>query len=196
MKKIVYFFIFFFMMGLMLPQQTYAQKKVMSQKEIRKIDKKKRKQARLKASLKSRVYYANLLKKHYFVFQADQLYGPGGRSFPVSPTINFLAVVKNKVILQFGFDGVMGWNGVGGLTAEGFLKNYKFYPGKTVKKALMISSNISPRGGGSTPYLTMTVNNDGYAYLDIIMGRRGKITMSGQIVAPSQSSVFKGQTLY
>ncbi len=196
MKKLVYFLVFFLMLGFMLPQQSFAQKKVLTRNEIRKIEKRKRKQARLKASLKSRAYYANLLKKHYFVFQADHLYGPGGMSYSVTPDINFLAVVKNKVILQFGFDGVMGWNGVGGLTAEGFLDNYKFHPGKTVKQAMMITSNIRPRGGGSTPYLTMTVNNDGYAYLDVMMGIRGKISMSGQLVAPSQSSVYKGQTLY
>ncbi len=196
MKNIKYILVLFLMLGFAIPQDTYAQHKILTKKEIRRIQRKKRKVARLKASLRSRAYYANLLKRHYFVFQADQLYGPGGVSYPVSPDVNFFAVVKNKVVLQFGFQGVLGWNGVGGLTAEGFLAKYVFRGEKPLRKALSVSGTIRPRGGGGQPYFYMTVNNNGNAYLDVLMIGGGRIRMSGQVVAPSQAAVYKGQSRY
>jgi len=196
MKKLTYLIVISLLIGFSFPQNANAQQHILTQKEIRKIEKKKRKMIRLKRSLKSRAFYANLLKRHYFVFQADRLYGPGGLSYSVSPDINFFAVFKNKVVLQFGFQGIIGWNGVGGLTAEGFLDTYHFNPGKSLKKALTIHGTIRPRGGGGSPYFNMTINDDGYATLDVLMIGGGRISMGGRLVSPQNASVFKGQTIF
>lgn len=196
MKRLRNILLILLMFGFAVPQVSMAQVRHLTPKEIRKIERRKRKVARLKASLRSRAYYANLLKHHYFVFQADRLYGPGGVSYSVSPDVNFFAVVKNKVILQFGFQGLVGWNGVGGLTAEGFLSKYSFRQGKSLKRALSVSGNIRPRGGGGQPYFYLTVNNNGNAYLEVLMIGGGRIRMSGHLVAPSRAAVYKGHSRF
>jgi hypothetical protein len=196
MKKVKNILLLILLLAFAVPQVSYAQGRRLTKKEIRKIERRKPKVARLKASLRSRAYYANLLKHHFFVFQADRLYGPGGMSYSVSPDVNFFAVVKNKVILQFGFQGIVGWNGVGGLTAEGFLAKYNFSEGKSLKRALTVAGNIRPRGGGGQPYFYMTINNNGNAYLEVLMIGGGRIRMSGHVVAPSQAAVYKGHSRF
>ncbi|MBN2638426.1 MAG: DUF4251 domain-containing protein [Bacteroidales bacterium] len=153
----------------------------------------KKKEKKSLESLKSRKHYAYLLKNKAFVLEANQLYGPRGNMISVSPTTSFFAVRKDKVIFQFGL-GAGGRNGVGGMTAEGFISDYKFNPGKNSKKALMVSGKIMPKGSGPRGYFTITVNNDGNAYLHVDMPVNGRLSMSGRIVALPNARVFKGQS--
>ncbi len=155
-----------------------------------------KKQKKLKKALISRKFYADLLKDKLFVMEADQLYTPAGQSFIVLPSLNFFAVKGNKVIFQIGSAQGIGRNGVGGITAEGFIKNYKFNPGKNVKRPMIITGNISPRGGGAVGYFSMTVSSSGNAYLNLVLPFSGNINMSGRIVDYQNASVFKGQSLF
>ena len=153
----------------------------------------KKKQMRMKASLESRKFYAYLLKNKTFILEATQLYGPRGRMFSVTPSTNFFAVKGNKVIFQFGL-GAAGRNGVGGMTAEGFVNKYEFKKPRSEKKGLIVSGNIRPRGSGDRGAFYMTVTNDGNAYLHVTLPYGGRISMSGRVVSLKNAGVFKGQT--
>lgn len=194
MKKFIYFLGLFFALTLFTANPGMAQNKQLTKKEQRKLEKQKKKEEREKKSLASRQYYAKLIKNKQFVFQATRLYGPYGRYYSVTPDINFVAVKDNKIILQFGFQGVVGWNGVGGVTAEGFLKDYRFYPGKNNKQAMTVTAHIRPKGAGGSPYFTMNISNDGSADIQVILENGETLRMGGQVYAPSQASVYKGQT--
>lgn len=168
--------------------QRYSSVTAQQRKEIRL----KKKQKRARASLESRKFYAILLQQKAFVLEATQLYGPRGNMMQVSPSTNFFAVRKNKLIFQTGL-GSGGRNGVGGMTAEGFINQYEFNPGKTNKKALSVSGRIQPKGGGDRGYFYLTVMNDGNATLYITLPYSGRVRMSGTIVALPKAGVFKGQ---
>lgn len=164
-----------------------------------KMTKQQKKELRLKASLESRKQYFQLLQSRLFVLEANQLYGRNGMMIPVSPSLNFLAVKGNKVIFQFGLDGgmmgpIMGSNGVGGMTAEGFISHYTFNPGKSSKKAMEVTGDIRPKGSGAWVHFYLSVGNDGNAFLNISFPWGARLSMNGYIVGFSHSSVFKGQT--
>lgn len=194
MKKLIYFLGLLFVMTLAFPNTGIAQAKQLTKKEQRKLEKQKKKEQRLKKDAASRKFYANLIQNKRWVFQATRLFGPTGVYYSVTPDVNFVAVHDNKIILQFAFQGVVGWNGVGGITAEGFLTNFKFNRGKNEKHAMSISAHIQPKYGSASPYFTMDINNDGSADITITLENGGTLRMGGQVYSPAQSSVYKGQT--
>ncbi len=194
MKKFIYFLGLVFALTLFTTNSGMAQSKQLTKSEQRKLEKQKKKEKRKKKSLASRQYYSKLIKSRRFVFQATRLYDTYGRYYSVTPDINFVAIKDNKIILQFGFQGVPGWNGVGGITAEGFLKDYRFYPGKNNKQAMTVTAQIQPKFGGASPYFTMSISNDGSANIQVTLDNGGLLRMGGQVYTPSRSSVYKGQT--
>ncbi len=176
----------------------YAQDTVkMTKREIRKAERKKRKEQKEKEALEQRLKYAKMLKEKKFVFQADKLFAPDGVSFNVTPSINFFAVNDSVAVFQFGFEGVIGWNGVGGLTYDGYVQNYKFNPGKKRNQAMSAEAQVRSRHRASTAYFTITVMDNGSASVNITPPYGGgSLRMSGQIVSLDEAKVFKGQSLY
>src|SRR5664279_1523350 len=67
----------------------------------------------------------SMITNKSFVLEANFLEnGYGGRR-PVMSNINFIMVDSLKAVLQTGNDNRMGYNGVGGITAEGSISNMK-----------------------------------------------------------------------
>ena len=176
-------------------QSISAQNKVkLTKREQRKLERQKKKEAQEKKDLEQRLHYAKMLKEKNFVFQADRLYGPRGESYSVSSDINFLAVLHNKVVFQFGFEGITGWNGVGGFTLKGVSKDYKFYPGKKRNSQLVVRSKVLPHIGNGSAYFQLSVMDNGRAQLNITMSNGGIIEMSGRMESNDKAHIFVGQT--
>ncbi|MBE0652123.1 MAG: DUF4251 domain-containing protein [Bacteroidales bacterium] len=163
----------------------------------KKMTKQERKELRLKESLASRERILQLLKQRLFVLEAYQIYGRNGITIPVNSAVNFMAIKGDKIIFQFGLEGgAVGSNGVGGITAEGFIDNYTFNPGKSTKKAMIVTGEIRPKGAGALGRFTLTVGNEGNAFLTMLLPYGGSLNMNGHIVDFAHSSVFKGQTMF
>ncbi len=194
MKKIIYLLGLLFVLTVAFPAEGVSQTRQLTKKEQRKLEKQKKKAERQKKSEAERKYYAHLLKDKRWVFQATRLYGPNGQLYNVSPTVNFVAVKDSMIVLQFGFQNVIGWNGVGGVTAEGFLKEYKFDQGKNKNSAMTVSAHIRPKFGGGSPYFNMTVLDDGSTDITVTLNNGDLLRMGGQLYAPKDASVYKGTT--
>ncbi len=194
MKKFIYFLGLLFVMMLALPNTGIAQQKQPTKKEQRKLEKQKKKEERAKKAAASRKFYAHLIQSRRWVFQATRLYDPSGQFYSVTPDVNFVAVHDNEIVLQFAFQGVVGWNGVGGVTAEGFLNQYKFDPGKNHKQAMTVTAHIRPKFGGGSPYFNMTIRDDGTADISVTLDNGQMLRMGGQVYTPAESSVYKGTT--
>lgn len=194
MKKVIKIFLTVLLSSMMVMPALQAQN---VKGKSKKMTRQERKEMRLKASAQSRKHYFQLLKQRLFVLQADQLYGRGGLAIPVSPSLNFLAIKGNKVIFQFGLDGwLSGPNGVGGITAEGFIDHYSLNPGKTEKKAMIVTGSIRPKGSGDWINFRLSVGSEGNAYLYMNLPFGGNISMNGRIVDYANTSVFKGFTQF
>ena len=195
MKKLIYLIGIFLIAGLLFGEVAYGQNQVLTKKGKHHLELLRKKKERSMQREISRKYYTQLLKEKYFVFQADFLTGPRGASYILSPDINFMSVNGNNVVLQFGFEGAIGWNGVGGITVRGTLSGYQVFPGKK-KNNLYMTTNINLIGPGLPPNISMNVSDDGTAQLTIQPAGGGPIIVYGQIVSPKKANIFIGQSLF
>ncbi len=166
----------------------------LSKKELRKIERKKKKEEKKKIALAQHEKFAKMLKNKQFVFQADKIYYKGN-SITVTSDINFLAVNNDNVVCQTGLQGLIGWNGVGGITVKGKLEQYKFNEGENNKSPMSVSAQIEPNGPGGKLFFHLTVMDNGNADLDLTLPG-GTIRMTGSVNSLEKSKVFEGQSLY
>ena len=92
-------------------------------------DKKEAKKAKKEAEKVMLVanFYAQdtLLRLQEFILETDYLQGRRGQLVSVNPNINFVKVLDTKGTLQTGSVTGIGYNGMGGVTTEGKISNYK-----------------------------------------------------------------------
>ncbi len=192
MKKLVYFLSAVLLFGLLWGQPVQAQNNL-SKKELRKIEKQKKKQAREKASLAMRAKYMELLKNKHFVFEGQKVYLPAGGNTNIATNVNFLGIKDGQVVVQFNFPGLNGPNGLGGITAQGKLENWSFDPGKNSKQAMTVSGQVSPRGSANRVVFTLSVSNDGLGDLQINLNN-SSFRMTGQLVSLEEAHIFQGSS--
>lgn len=194
MKKGAYFLIlnlifFFLIVGVGLSQENLSVKK-----EKRKVARIKKKKLEISNS-KTRSYYSNLLQKKNFVFTADFVRTDEGLTFFLDPTINFVSVIGDSITFQFGKNGAIGWNGVGGITANGIIDNYKYFLSKK-HKIMTVTTDANLNAPVLPPHFTLYVSDDGTAQLMLNPPGGGLVTMTGHIYSPRDSGIYKGQSVF
>jgi len=178
---------------------TYAQSEKSTQKlskrELRKIEKQKKKEAKILAEKQEFEKVKQLVQDTTFVFVADKLYGDRGRMFNVNPTLNFLAVNKKEATYQFAFQGIIGWNGVGGVTFNGDIVKYEVKLGKNINKASYVEMVFRPKGVGGLPYINITFFGS-RATVDLTLDNGNRIRLDGEIKSLQEAEIFKGQSIF
>jgi hypothetical protein len=173
------------------PQYGFAQENAISKKEQKKLDKERKKQEKEAAELAEQKEYAELLQDKHYVFMANTLAGDAGASYAVTPKYNFLKVDGEQIVFQFSFDGIVGWNGIGGITLKGEAEDYRFVPAKNVKKPIRVNAKMKSNTHWGTPSFTLTVFGGGYANI-IITIKGSTLNMRGQLVKIEDSGVYEG----
>jgi hypothetical protein len=192
MKAKLIIFLTFFSLLLVVPQYGFSQESNTKDKSLsRKQEKEQKKKAKEAAALADREKYAKMLQDKHYIFMANTLSGDAGVTFSVTPKFNFLKVDGESIIYQFAFDGIVGWNGIGGITLKGEAEHYKFDPGKNVNKPMSVNARMKANAHWGTPYFTLTVYGEGYA--DIIINiKSATLNMRGQVVEIEGSGVYEG----
>jgi hypothetical protein len=158
-----------------------------------KPDKKSRKEAR-QAKMTTNYYVLDsLLHSMRFVLEADFLQGKYGDRVSVPSTLNFIRVDGPKGVLQTGSDTRQGYNGVGGVTAEGDIESYKI---TNDKKNLSTSVTFSLLSNLGTFDIFLSVSADNNANATISGTTSGKLTWVGHLVTLDNSRSFKGYNTY
>jgi hypothetical protein len=134
----------------------------------------------------------SILSARKFVLEAHQLRNRQGAQINVTPNLNFVSVDSLRGIIQIGSNEQAGYNGVGGITVDGKVSNWKF--SKDDKKMtfdifMTIQSDLQ-----GIYDVTMTVDYSGYADASVTGMKSGRLTFSGVIHPREDSSVFKGQS--
>jgi hypothetical protein len=132
-----------------------------------------------------------LLNSRKFVLEAQSLRNLKGVQVQVSTVLNFISVDSSYAILQIGSASRAGYNGVGGLTEEGPVTNWKFFKDdkrKTFNLSMTVQTNHN------TYDVTVMVDYSGNADASLTGMRGGKLTFVGDIVSKENSSMFKGQS--
>ncbi|MGE5419584.1 MAG: DUF4251 domain-containing protein [Chloroflexota bacterium] len=158
----------------------------------KKITKKEQKEARKAELYQNFKAIDTLLQNKTFVLEAEFLQGRYGSQVPVSSNINFIRVHSPSVVLQTGTNNYVGtgYNGLGGITAEGSLNNYKVTSDKKHMNHTVWFSTTTQVG---TYDVLLRISANASATATITGLSRGSITYRGNLVAPYNSRVYKGR---
>jgi hypothetical protein len=140
-------------------------------------------------------YYVmdSVITSRGFVLEADLLRNQYGDNTVVTPSLNFIKVEKTTGILQTGSNFSMGYNGVGGVTAEGSLGRWDV--SKNQKKlSFTVQFSLLTNIGNYDVLMTVTAANQATATITGSGG--GKLIWQGHLRALNNSRVFKGQNTY
>ena len=141
-------------------------------------------------------FYAqdSLINIREFVLEADYLQGRLGRLTPVSSNINFVKVLGERGTLQTGSADAIGYNSLGGVTAEGNISNYK-----VTSNAKSLTHRITfdlMAAGLGTYNVVINVMADNTASATITNATSLRLTWRGELVALFNTNIFRGQDTY
>jgi hypothetical protein len=132
----------------------------------------------------------NLLERKSFVLEADFLSNQYGNRIPVTSLLNFIKVDSSNVVLQTGSNNNLGYNGVGGVTAEGSINNWnivKDFKHLSYNLRFSLVTNI----GIYDVFITISADNRAQATITGLT--RGKLIYDGRLETIANSRIFKGQ---
>lgn len=154
-----------------------------------KPDKKARKEAKRAESEANFRVLDSLLYIGQYVLEANYLQNKYGDRVLVSSNLNFIRVDGPRGVLQTGSDLRFGSNGVGGVTAEGTIGNYRIT--RNLKNlSCTVTFDIVTNLGSFN--IIMIVSSDNNARATISGTTSGKLTWDGHLSTLNNSRVFKG----
>jgi hypothetical protein len=166
-------------------QNSNAQEKKLTRQELKEVR---------KAQMVTNFHVLDtLLNRRTFVLEANYLQNSYGQRLPVVSSLNFIQVDGSRGILQTGANSGLGYNGVGGVTAEGTVGIWKL--SKDADK-LYFTLHFSLLTNLGNYDIWMTVSSDSHASATITGLEPGKLTWDGQLNTIYNSRVFKGQNSY
>jgi len=162
--------------------------------EEKKLSRKERKELKKQQQAEQKEALLQLLNSKAWVIEAHTVFDRYNNSFQLNPTINFVGVKGDEGAIQLGFNGLIGWNGVGGVTIDGNVTKYEIKEGKD-KSSPSVNLRFQGRGVGSAT-INITVNSSGQATARVSGDFGDRITFSGNIISLDNSTVYKGQSLF
>lgn len=184
MKRVIIILVALLMVGPVFSQE-------LSRKERRQLEKEMKKEQQAEEAAR-KAELVNLMVIHQrFVLEADQLRDKRGNSVQVSSTINFIAADSISGVIQVGSNSYVGRNGVGGITVEGPLSNYKY----TVnEKNGYYNVTYDLRTKAGTYMVRMNISSNGRADAEVSSSWPGKLNYSGYLIPPAISKVYQGSS--
>jgi hypothetical protein len=135
----------------------------------------------------------SLLSSGRYVLEANYLQNKYGSMVSVSSNLNFVSVDGPKGVLQTGTDLRQGYNGVGGVTAEGSIGAYEI---RRDPKRLTVSITFQLLTTLGNFDIFMNIAADNIASATISGSTSGKLTWRGRVVSLDKSKVYKGHITY
>ena len=135
----------------------------------------------------------SLLSSGRYVLEANYLQNKYGTMVSVPSSLNFISVDGPKGVLQTGADTRQGYNGVGGVTAEGNISDYEM---RRDSKRLTVTITFQILTTLGNYDIFMNIAGDNIASATISGSTSGKLTWRGRIVSLDKSKVYKGHITY
>lgn len=162
--------------------------------EEKKLSKKEKKEWKLQQLEVQRQAILDLLESRTWVIEAHTVYDRYNQSYQLNPSINFVGVKDDEGALQLGFNGLIGWNGVGGVTIDGQVTQYEVKDGQKDNTPTVVL-RFQGRGVGFAT-INVSVNTSGQATARVSGDFGERISFSGIIKSLEESLVYKGQSLF
>lgn len=162
--------------------------------EEQKLSRKERKELKRQQQAEQKQAIIALLNSKAWVIEAHTVYDRYNNSYQLSPSINFVGIKGDQAAIQLGFNGLIGWNGVGGVTIDGNVTKYEVKEGNE-KSIPTVNLRFQGRGVGSAT-ISITINTSGQATARVSGDFGDRITFAGIITSLESSNVYKGQSLF
>ena len=162
--------------------------------EKTKLSRKEKKELKKQQQAEQKKVLLELIHSKMWVIEAHTVFDRYNQSYQLNPTINFVGIKEEEGALQLGFDGLIGWNGVGGVTLDGKVTKYEVKEGKGDAMP-SVSIRFQGRGVGSA-IINVSLNSSGQATARVNGDFGERITFSGMIKPLDESNVYKGQSLF
>lgn len=159
------------------------------QKQLRKAAKKEAKRIEEEQAM---VLTRHLIDARRFILIADYVGDRTGNRVPVSSTINFVKIDSSFCVIQIGSLNGIGYNGVGGVTAEGRISKFKIIPNR---KGDSYTIRLTANTMIGTYDIVLFVNAFGNADATISGITSGSLKYYGRIVPIKDSRVYQGRSL-
>jgi hypothetical protein len=182
---------FILLLGLLLTIPSIAQE--LDKKEQRKLEKELKKEQKAEEAARKAAIVGLMVERGRFVLEADQLRDKRGNTVNVTSMINFIASDSLSGVIQIGSHNYVGLNGVGGVTVEGAISNYR-YTFNEKNGSYQVTYVVRSING--TYDVQMSVSSDGRADATISSNWPGRVNYIGYLVPPASSRVYKGTTSY
>lgn len=160
--------------------------------DTRDNDKKTREERKQERQEKQRMQFEltkRILENKAYILEAHTLNNRYGSSIPVSSMVNFIGVDSTRAVIQTGSPHRVGYNGLGGLTAEGRMTDYELIVDEK-KKTFRVNLSVTTTIGMYDVQMYIDASGDASATL---YGMRGRsITYRGDIVPTVNSIVYEG----
>lgn len=129
-----------------------------------------------------------------FVLEADQVTFKRGYTAYVTSNTNFVAVSGGRASVQVAFNVPWpGFNGLGGITVDGYISRYE--KTKDKKGNVYLKMSVNGRGISAQVFLTLWAGSNKATVSVQQNFYSGRITLDGEIVPLEYSGVFKGVAL-
>lgn len=161
-------------------------------KEERKAMRKAKKEEDKRKREEALENFKEYAEKREWVVEAFMVFDRHGQSYQMDPSINFVSVIEEETTIQLSFNGIMGWNGVGGVTLEGKIGKYEH---SSDNKSVNITMSAMGSGLGIVD-IFLSVTGDGNSRVSVSGNWGDRITFQGKFVSLEESSVFKGTPSY
>jgi hypothetical protein len=155
--------------------------------------KKKRKEE--KAAAKEAEYQSTkaIIDSRYFILEADFLSNQRGNRRFVNSSINFIMIDSLTATVQIGSNYGIGYNGVGGITAEGNIVKW-IVEFNDISKSILIKMSMISSLGIYDIFFNISSSGNTTATLSTL--RYGRLIFEGKIKPAMESTIYKGSATY
>ncbi len=168
--------------------QASADSNVINNQKERKEVRKQLNKLKAEANLKR---LDTLVNNMNWVIEANTIFNRDNMAFVVNPTLNFVSLRDSTMVIQFGSNSRVGNNGVGGLTLQGRVTQYKVNKSKNIFIKCDMLSSLT---GNSDVFIN--VYPDGRATAKFQDNWGNRYTFDGYLVPAEESRVYQGMTTY
>ena len=177
-----------FVLAVLLTLPAFTQE--LSKKERKQLDKELKKEQKAEEAAQKAAVVDAMVVYNRFVLEANTIKDKRGTSLQVSSNINFIASDSISGVIQVGSNTYIGRNGVGGVTVEGSIADYKYSKNEKNGSYSITYYLRTPVGSYD---VRISVYSDGRADADVSSTTWGdKLRYSGYLVPPGISRVYKG----
>ncbi len=155
-----------------------------------KSDRKARKEAKKAEYIDNLETFSDWVDSREFVILTNSMTGRNGSIYNLHPTVNFIEVDGNRILIQTANPSGIGLNGLGGVTTQGRISQIRVFENENDEPISMLIHFTTPALG--TANMTVHVNGDGNATA-FLRGNWGRqVTFRGEFSQTDSAVTYKG----